>query len=167
MPLAIWALIRPRERGALYGSTRIEEWRSLRDFYRRSRQMRNEPPKPRLAIEITGEDVKAIEAMVTACDDSWNRRRSDAPMHHDDLIKHLYVRVGAATTVRSQPETIPLYESEIQTLELLLPLLSQYGARSDIEAARHLINKLHALQGRARAMRTIDGIPVTAPAIER
>ncbi|WP_043271986.1 hypothetical protein [Streptomyces sp. CT34] len=165
--LAIWELLRPRERGALYSETRLESWHRMREFNRRSRQMMKEPWTEPLAIEITGEDVKAIEAMVTACDDSWNRRRSDAPMHHDGLIKQLYVRVGAATANTSQPETIPLYESEIQTLELLLPLLGQYGARSDIEAARHILNKLHALQGRARAMRTIGGIPVTDPAIER
>lgn len=162
--LAIWELIRPR--GALYAETRMEAWRNTREFNRRCRQMMKEPPKPPLAIEIDGQEVKAIEAMVTACDDSWNSRRSDAPMRHDNLIKQLYLRVGAATTTTTTPETIPLYEYEIRTLERLLPLLSQYGARTDIQAARQLLNRLHAREGRARAMHTAGGIPVTQPELE-
>ncbi|MBM9509953.1 hypothetical protein [Actinacidiphila acididurans] len=167
MPLAIRALIAPRKRGHTYGFSRIEEWRHLRDFNRRCKQMRNNPPDAPLAIEIEGEDVKAIEAMVWACDDSWNRNRPDAPMYHDDLVKQLYERVGAATTTDAAQMTVPLYEYEISSLELMLPLLSRYGGAADNRAARHLLNKLHALQGRARVMRTLGGIPVTRPAIER
>ncbi|KPC72441.1 hypothetical protein ADL35_30910, partial [Streptomyces sp. NRRL WC-3753] len=107
MALAIWALIRPRERGALYASTRLEEYRQDRDWNRRCKELRNEPLKPPLAIEITGPDIKAIEVL------SAKANRMDGV----SLIKALYMRVGAATTLTPAPDTVPLYDYEIRTVE--------------------------------------------------
>ncbi|MCZ4511945.1 hypothetical protein O3Q52_27965 [Streptomyces sp. ActVer] len=81
-------------------------------------------------------------------------------------IARQYQRIGTATVTGQV--TVPLYEYEIDDLELHLTVLLQQRAPHDqVEAARRLLGRLHALQGRARAMQTLNGIPVTRPAIAK
>ncbi|WP_329583701.1 hypothetical protein [Streptomyces sp. NBC_01361] len=167
MSIAILALIRPRRRGYTYGETRLQEWRRIRDFYRRSRELRKQPLPPRRAVEITGEDVKAIEALVRASDTAWSRRRSDHYRDHERFIARLYERVGAASITAVNEMTVPLFEDEITDLEgHVTVMVQQHGRPQDIADARHLLSRLHALKGRARTMEALAGIPVTRPAVE-
>ncbi|MFB7012310.1 MULTISPECIES: hypothetical protein [unclassified Streptomyces] len=173
MAFAIWALIRPRERGALYGSTRLEEYRSEREWNRRAREWEKTPPPPPLAVEITGPDVKAIEALATAADrirnDPYRPYRSASVPYFNgaELIKQLYRRIGAATTSNAAPDTVPLYESEIRRLEDMAETIARHSRGAAGHAGQQLLNKLHVLEGRARAMATGNGIPVTRPALDR
>ncbi|MGW2227472.1 hypothetical protein [Streptomyces formicae] len=173
MALAIWALIRPRERGAHYGSTQLEEYRSEREWNRRAREWEKTPPPPPLAVEITGPDVKAIEALATAADRIRNdshRPYHSAPLPYfngAELIKQLYRRIGAASTSDAAPDTVPLYESEIRRLEAMADTVTRHSRGAIGHAGQQLLNKLHVLEGRARAMATVNGIPVTRPALGR
>ncbi|MFF4531525.1 hypothetical protein ACFY1P_19930 [Streptomyces sp. NPDC001407] len=167
MPLAVWALIRPRKRGWRYGKTRIQEWNDLRAFNLRTRELRSQPRPPRLAVEITGEDVKAVESLVRAADAAWNRNRPDAYMDHEAFIARLYERIGAASVTGAPALAVPLFEDEIVDLDgHLTTMVQQHAPQQDLAAARQLLSRLHALKGRARAMQTLNGIPVAHPAIE-
>ncbi|RLU82022.1 hypothetical protein CTZ27_31180 [Streptomyces griseocarneus] len=167
MPLAVWALIRPRKRRWRYGKTRVQEWNDLRAFNLRTRELRNQPPPPRLAVEITGQDVKAIESLVRAADAAWNRNRSDYFMDHEAFIARLYERIGAASVTGAPAPVVSLFEDEIGDLDGHLTIMVQQRApQQDVAAARQLLSRLHALKGRARAVQTLGGIPVARPAVE-
>lgn len=127
-------------------------------------QLASWTPPARLAVEIGAEEIKTIEMVVREADAARRRARFhlDSPSYdHTSLLKALYMRVGAASAVEDELSAVPLYEHEISDIERMIGAMRMDRANAQItEAAQQLLNKLHALLGRSRAIRELGGVPV-------
>lgn len=130
----------------------------------------------RLAVEVTGQDVQLIDQLVRHCEVANRRGRPDMPNGYPgstaegyrDLVRDLYSRAGAATTVESDPRVVPLTLAEITRIEHLRRDIQYFtgyylppGNQDPLLGkADDLINRLHFLAGRARATEALGGVAV-------
>jgi hypothetical protein len=129
----------------------------------------------KLAIAISGPDVKLIDQLVRHCEDARRRGRPDMvsgsswdeEKRYQQLVRDLYERADAATAARDDPQTVPLTVAEIKQIEQLRYQIQYFTGyymhdRRDpmLDQADDLLNKLHFLAGHAKATSTLGGVTV-------
>jgi hypothetical protein len=131
----------------------------------------------KLAIAITGPQVRLIDELTRHCEDALRKGRPDmagghswdAEQRRQKLVRDLYERAGAASADDGDLQTVPLTLEEIRIIEKIrndIRYFTDYYMhdRRDpmLSQADDLINQLHFLAGRARATGDSGGVIVFA-----
>jgi hypothetical protein len=130
----------------------------------------------RLAVEVSGPDVQLIDQLVRHCETARRRGRPDmvhgsswdTEERRQKLVRDLYERAGAATAAEDNPLAVPLTVEEIRLIERVRHDIQYFtgyylphGARDPmLDKADDLLNRLHFLAGRARAIEALGGVAI-------
>lgn len=126
-------------------------------------------PPPRIAIEIDGDDVRAIEHVIRHAQRrrrGWRPDLSSLDRTGQELIAALYQRIGASVAAGND-KTVPLFQGEIWEIQQAQDHIRCYAIGHDPveDKAQELLNKLHAKLGYAKATTERGGVSVIVPQI--